>query len=50
MSGKVNNNKILIVLIISHISMGPYLTQPKKDKDVQNGEKDRVTNTLTLTD
>lgn len=22
--------------------MGPYLTSPKKDKEVQNGDKDKV--------
>jgi hypothetical protein len=35
--------KILLVLINKHINiMGPYLTTPKKEKEVENGENNRV--------
>ena len=31
-----------ITIVINTYKMGPYLTSPKKDKDVENGENSKV--------
>jgi hypothetical protein len=39
----VNLKRILVLIYISNrIKMGPYLTTPKKEKEVENGENNKV--------